>query len=68
MRPESDQQESFEELHCMDEAIENTVFKLCVLSSMFIEYHALPMRAGKSEFKMLQTAFAMRTSVFFKVF
>lgn len=37
----------------MDEAIENITFKMCILSSMFIEYHALPVRAGKTEIKML---------------
>ena len=42
-----------DELHCMDEAIENAVFKLCIISNMFIEYHALPIRAGKTELKML---------------
>jgi hypothetical protein len=52
----------------MDEAIEKITFKLCVLSSMFVEYHALPVRAGKTEVKMLQMAFAMRTSVFFEVY
>ena len=52
----------------MDEAIESTIFKLCILSSMFTEYHALPARPGKTEIKMLHMAFAMRTSVFFEVF
>ena len=59
---------TFDELHCMDEAIEGTIFKLCILSSMFVEYHALPARPGKTEIKMLQMAFALRTSVFFEVF
>ena len=59
---------NFEELNCMDEAVESITFKLCVLSSMFIEYHALPARAGKTEIKMLHLAFAMRTSVFLAVF
>ena len=58
----------FDELNCMDEAVESAIFKLCILSTMFIEYHALPVRPGKTEFKMLQTAFAMRTSVYFEVF
>ena len=52
----------------MDEAIESTIFKLCVLSSMLIESHALPARIGKSEVKMMQIAFAMRTNVYFEVF
>ena len=52
----------------MDPAIESTIFRMCILSSMFVEYHALPARAGKTEIKMLHMAFAMRTSVFFDVF
>ena len=52
----------------MDEAIESTIFKLCVLSSMFVEYHALPARPGKTEIKMLQMAFVLRSQVFFEVF
>lgn len=52
----------------MDSRIENTIFRLCILSSMFIEYHAMPARPGKTEIKMLHMAFAMRTSVFFDVF
>ena len=52
----------------MDEAIESVIFKMCVLSSMFVEYHALPARAGKTEIKMLQLAFALRTTVYFEVF
>lgn len=59
---------SFEELNCMDSGIESSIFRLCVLSSMFVEYHALPTRPGKTEIKMLHMAFAMRTSVFFDVF
>ena len=58
----------FEELYCVDDAIEKTIFKLSLLSSMFIEYFALPNRPGRTEVKMLQTAFAMRTNVLFKVF
>lgn len=50
----------FDELYCVDEAVESTVFKMCVLSTMFIEYYALPLRAGKTEVKMIQTAFALR--------
>ena len=52
----------------MDEGIESTTFKMCIISSMFVEYHALPTRPGKTEIKMLQTAFAMRTSILFEVF
>lgn len=52
----------------MTEAIETTIFKICMLSSLFIEYHALPTRAGKTEIKMLHTAFALRSSVYFEVF
>ena len=52
----------------MDSGIESSIFRLCVLSSMFVEYHALPTRPGKTEIKMLHMAFAMRTSVFFDVF
>lgn len=52
----------------MTEAIESTIFKICILSSMLIEYHALPMRAGKTEIKMLHTAFALRSTVYFEVF
>ena len=58
----------FEGLYCMDEAVESTIFKLCVLSSMFVAFHALPARAGKTEVKLLQTAFALRQNVYFKVF
>lgn len=52
----------------MDSGIESTIFRLCILSSMFVEYHALPTRPGKTEIKMLHMAFALRTSVFFDVF
>lgn len=52
----------------MDEAVESIIFKLCVLSNMLVEYHALPVRMGKTEVKLLQMAFAMRTSVYFEVF
>ena len=52
----------------MDESVESIIFKICVLSNMFVEYHALPARPGKTEIKQLQMAFAMRTSVFFEVF
>ena len=52
----------------MDSGIESTIFRICILSSMFVEYHALPTRPGKTEIKMLHMAFAMRTSVFFDVF
>ena len=52
----------------MSEAIEATTFKMCVLSSMFVEYHALPARAGKTEVKLLHMAYAMRSSAFFEVF
>lgn len=52
----------------MDSGIESTIFRLCILSSMFVEYHALPTRPGKTEIKMLHLAFAIRTSVFFDVF
>jgi len=62
------QQTNFEELNCMDNGIESTIFRLCILSSMFVEYHALPIRPGKTEIKMLHMAFALRTSVFFDVF
>ena len=65
---QSNNSKNFEELHCMDEGIESTIFKLCILSTMFTEYHALPARPGKTEVKMLHMAFAMRTSVFFEVF
>ena len=41
---------------------------MCVLSNSFVEYHALPLRPGRTEYKMLETAFAMRNNVFFKVF
>ena len=57
-----------DELSCMDESVESIIFKICVLSNMFVEYHALPARPGKTEIKQLQMAFAMRTSVFFEVF
>ena len=57
-----------EDLYCFDGKIEGTIFKICVLSSMFIEYNAMPTRPGKTEIKMLQMAFAMRTSILFKVF
>ena len=62
------QEQKFDELSCMNEAIETTVFKICILSHSFVEHHALPARAGKTEIKMLHTAFALRTSVFFEVF
>ena len=52
----------------MDEAIESTIFKLCVLSSMLIEQHALPAKIGKTDVKMMHIAFAMRTNVYFEVF
>jgi len=58
----------FEELYCLDDAVESTVFKMCVLSSMLVEFHALPSRPGRTEVKMLQTSFAMRNNVYFKVF
>ena len=41
---------------------------MCLISSSFIEYQALPARLGRTELKMLQTAFAMRSNVYFKVF
>ena len=68
VRTRSTRQQNFDELNCMDSRIENTIFRLCILSSMFIEYHAMPARPGKTEIKMLHMAFAMRTSVFFDVF
>lgn len=60
--------QNLNELSCMDESVESTIFKICLISNMFIEYHALPARPGKSEIKQLQMAFAMRTSVFFEVY
>jgi len=38
----------------MDEAVEKTIFKMNLISSMFIEYYALPSRPGRTETKMLQ--------------
>lgn len=52
----------------MSEAIENITFKMCMLSSMFVEYHALPLKAGKTEIKLLQMAYTLRTGSFFEVF
>ena len=58
----------FDELYCVDEHVERNIFKMCILSSHFIEFYALPARLGRTEMKMLQTAFAMRSNVYFKVF
>ena len=49
-----DQSDKFDELYCMDEAVEKTIFKMNLISSMFIEYYALPSRPGRTETKMLQ--------------
>lgn len=54
-------------MFCIDSAIESIVFKLCLLSSLFIEYHALPTRPGKTEIKMILMAFAMRSNIYFKI-
>lgn len=64
----SELREDPDELNCMSEAIENTTFKMCVLSSLFVEYHALPPKAGKTEVKLLQMGYTLRTSAFFEVF
>ena len=61
-------QDNFDELYCLDDTVENIIFKMCVLSSSFVEYHALPVRPGRTELRILETAFAMRSNVFFKVF
>ena len=60
--------DEFEELYCIDDVVEKTIFKMSMLSSMFVEFYALPDRPGRTEVKMLQTAFSMRTNVYFKVF
>lgn len=59
---------SFGELSCMDSGVESTIFRLCLLSSMFIDFHALPSRPGKTEKDLLHMAFAMRSNVFLDVF
>lgn len=57
-----------EELNCMDEHIESVIFKLCIISQMFIEYHALPPKKGRTEISLLQEAIKMRTNIFFEVY
>ena len=46
-------EDDFNELYCVDEAVEKTIFKMNLISSMFIEYYALPSRPGRTETKML---------------
>ena len=60
--------DNFDELYCLDDTVENIIFKICVLSNSFVEYYALPLRPGRTEYRMLETAFAMRSNVYFKVF
>ena len=52
----------------MDGHIENIMYKQCVMSSLFIEYHALPVKAGKSEFAMLQMAIQFRTGLYYEIY
>ena len=51
-----------------DAHIENIMYKQCVLSSLFIEYHALPIKAGKSEFTMLQMAIQFRSGLYYEIY
>lgn len=64
----SDSGSNFNELNCMDEQIENLIFRLCVLSQMFIEFCALPPKLGKTENTMMQMARQMRSTIYFEVF
>ena len=57
-----------DELSCMDEHIESVIFKMCILSQMFVEYHALPPKKGRNEVVLLQEAVRMRTTIFFEVY
>jgi len=42
-----------DQIYCVDEAVEGILFKMSVLASLFIDYWALPQRAGKTEQKMM---------------
>ena len=57
-----------DELSCMDEHIESVIFKMCILSQMFVEFHALPPKKGRNEVVLLQEAVRMRTTIFFEVY
>ena len=55
-------------LDLMDGHIEIIMYKQCVLTSLFIEYHALPAKAGKSEFIMLQMAVKFRSGLYYEIY
>ena len=55
-------------LDLMDGHIESIMYKQCVISSLFIEYHALPAKAGKSEFAMLQMAIQFRSGLYYEIY
>ena len=57
-----------DELSCMDDHIEYVIFKLCIISQMFIEFYALPTKKGRNEIMLLHEAIKMRNTIFFEVY
>ena len=66
--PYSEKSKKQKRLDLMDSHIENILYKQCVLASLFIEYHALPKKSGKSEFAMLQMAIQFRSGLYYEIY